>query len=177
MACGRTSSEANGWHQPASELLLRGNLLVSIVCCTLVHHIVFCVEDQRGSLVVAQHQLALELCKAICFEFRVSGSYCPHESLFKTGLNSNTSQSSSATNDSHYYYYYALGLFYQVLLFFNGGTRGCAWKCLLLPLSVTKHVLSLTGIVNSQRNLHIHQFPTAPQRGRGLGIGEYALSK
>ena len=65
MACGRASSEANGWHQPASELLLRGNLL-NIVCCTLGHHIVSSVEDQRGSLVVAQHQLALELYKAIC---------------------------------------------------------------------------------------------------------------
>ena len=31
-----------------------------------------------------------------------SGSDCPHESLFKIGLNSNTRQSSSATKDSHY---------------------------------------------------------------------------
>ena len=32
-----------------------------------------------------------------------SGSDCPHESLFKIGLNSNTRQSSSTTKDSHYY--------------------------------------------------------------------------
>ena len=31
-----------------------------------------------------------------------SGSDCPHESLFKIGLNSKTSQSSSATKDNHY---------------------------------------------------------------------------
>ena len=30
---------------------------------------------------------------------------CPHENLFKIGLNSNTRQSSSATKDSHYCYY------------------------------------------------------------------------
>ena len=33
----------------------------------------------------------------------LSGSDCPHENLFKIGLNSNTRQSSSATKDSHYF--------------------------------------------------------------------------
>ena len=37
-----------------------------------------------------------------------SGSDCPHENLFKIGLNSNTRQSSSAMRDSHYYYYIML---------------------------------------------------------------------
>ena len=37
-----------------------------------------------------------------------SGSDCPHENLFKIGLNSNTRQSSSAMRDSHYYYYIIL---------------------------------------------------------------------
>ena len=32
-----------------------------------------------------------------------SGSDCPHKSLFKIGLNPNTSQSSLATKESHYY--------------------------------------------------------------------------
>ena len=68
MACGGASTEANGLHQPASELLLLGDLLVNNVRCTPVHHIVSGVENQRGSLVEAQHQLALELCKASCFE-------------------------------------------------------------------------------------------------------------
>ena len=44
---------------------IAGDLLVNIVRCILVHpHIASGFEDQRGSLVVAQHQLALELCKA-----------------------------------------------------------------------------------------------------------------
>ena len=49
-------------------MLLRGDLLVNNVRCTLVFHILSGIEDQRGSLVEAQHQLALELCKASCFE-------------------------------------------------------------------------------------------------------------
>ena len=36
-----------------------------------------------------------------------SGSDCPHESLIKIGLNSNTRQSSSATKGSHYHYTYS----------------------------------------------------------------------
>ena len=37
-----------------------------------------------------------------------SGSDCPHENLFKIGLNSNTRQSSSAMRDSHHYFYIIL---------------------------------------------------------------------
>ena len=67
VACGGAFTEANGWHQSASELLLRGNLFAINVCCTLVHHIVSGAEDQRGSLAVAQHQLALEFVQGVLF--------------------------------------------------------------------------------------------------------------
>ena len=39
------------------------------------------------------------------------GSDCPHESLFKIGLNSNTRQWSLATKDSHYYLVWILMMF------------------------------------------------------------------
>ena len=82
-----------------------------------------------------------------------NGSDCPHESLFKIGLNSNTRQSSSATKDSHYYYYHYIhvlqlkpekytffpeGVLLIILsiiltrLYVNGETRNCGCKnCLL----------------------------------------------